>query len=370
MAKKLRAAVIGAGGAGTNFHLPVYQTHPDVEFVGICDANDDALVRCQMKHGLSKTQLYTALDPLLKEGLDLVSVCVPNYLHEEMTVRSLLAGANVLCEKPPARKPREVEQMIKTAEKTGKKLFWQFNNRFRPEVLWLLGKILDGYFGEIVQAQVKWVRCDGIPGWGQWFTQEEKSGGGPMIDLLVHMLDLAMLAMGYPEPKFILATANSLHDNDRNFEGPWCPSNPKGTFDVETAGQGTISFGHGRSILFEASWASLVERERVSCALQGKDAGSLLERVFSQDGDDATAQDRCLIVEVGDYGRVCQEYKGKFDPMMGRHTSVERVIQNLSSDVPDLLLPTPEQGLALMRIIEGIYASAEKRGSPVTLTET
>lgn len=369
MSKKLRAGAFGAGGVFMNFHWPVYAEHPDVDFVGVFDPSEVSRDRCLSTlgpDGFEKGQLFDDADALIDKGLDLVSVCVPNFIHRDVVVNCLEKGINVLCEKPPAMNAGQVAEMISAAESSGKMLVWQFNNRFRPEALWLWKHILteDSPIGDVVTAQVEWVRRNGIPGRGSWFTQKAMSGGGPIIDLSIHVMDLALFGMGYPKPTYVLATASDLFVNDMDVCGPWGFSDPNGVMDVETASQGMVLFEGGESMQYRASWAERIVQERVACVMQGSKGGAMLERTFGQDGVDDTAIDKCIIVRQS-YGQPSNDsFVGLLDPHMGRQASVKAYIDSVLSGEEDPLLPKPEHGLIMMQMIDAMYESAST-GKPV-----
>lgn len=361
--EKKTAIVVGAGGAGRNFHIPAYRAHPGIGRVIVCDTSEAALNACRGM-GFADGDLFTDLKEALRQKPFLGSVCVPNHLHKEASITLLNADVHVLCEKPPAMNAAEVQEMKAAVSRARVRLHLHFNNRFRPEIRWLL-EASNGNLGFINTAQVQWVRRNGIPGWGSAFTQKHLAGGGPIIDLLLHMLDIALYAMEYPEPKFVTATANDCFGQDKDAQGPWCPANPGGKFDVETASQGTIILKGGRSIQFRASWAERIHREVVECALQGKEAGASIRRTFGHDGDDSTAEDECVIVRQSNGQPSDVVYRGSRDPMMGRLAAVQAFATSVISGEQDILLGTPNQALKLMRIIDAIYTSAAEEGKPV-----
>ncbi|MGQ9609889.1 MAG: Gfo/Idh/MocA family protein [bacterium] len=376
MSKKIRAGAFGSGGVFMNFHWPVYASHPDVEFVGVYDPSEVARQRCLKTlgpSGFSEKQLYDNQEALMDEGLDVVSVCVPNFQHHSVSIACLEKKMHVLCEKPPAMNAKQVEEMISAANTAGRMLVWQFNNRFRPEAQWLWKHILpnegcsEGELGNIVTAQVEWVRRNGIPGRGSWFTQKAMSGGGPIIDLSIHVMDLALFGMGYPKPTYVLATASYLFNQDMDVCGPWGFSDPKGVMDVETASQGMVLFKNGQSMQYRASWAERIIRERVACVMQGSKGGVLLERTFGQDGIDDTAIDKCIIIRQ-EYGQPSNdEFIGLLDPYMGRRASVKAFIDSVISGQVNPLLPKPEHGLIMMKMIDAMYESSNI-GKPVEIS--
>jgi predicted dehydrogenase len=372
MGKKLKAGAFGSGGVFMNFHWPVYANHPDVEFVGVFDPAEVSRQRCLKTLGplgFKESQLFDSEKALMDQGLDIVSICVPNVQHRSVVIACAEKKINILCEKPPAINAVQVAEMISAAKSAGIKLVWQFNNRFRPEAQWLWKHILpsdESPIGNIVTAQAEWVRRNGIPGRGSWFTQKAMSGGGPIIDLSIHVMDLALFGMGYPKPTYVLATASDLFVNDMDVCGPWGFSDPNGIMDVETASQGMVLFEGGKSMQYRASWAERIVKERVACVMQGSKGGVLLERTFGQDGVDDTAIDKCIIVRQS-YGQPSNdEFIGLLDPFMGRRASVRAFIDSIVSGKENLLLPKPEHGLIMMKMIDAMYESA-KTGKPVEI---
>ena len=375
MAKKLKAGAFGSGGVFMNFHWPVYASHPDIEFVGVFDPAEVSRKRCLATlgpSGFKESQLFDSQEALMDKGLDLVSVCVPNVQHHPVVLACAEKKINVLCEKPPAINAKQVAEMIDAAKLSKSMLVWQFNNRFRPEAQWLWKSVLpgkgsdEGELGKIVTAQVEWVRRNGIPGRGSWFTQKGMSGGGPIIDLSIHVMDLALFGMGYPNPTYVLATASELFSADMDVCGPWGFSDPNGIMDVETASQGMVLFADGQSMQYRASWAERIVKERVACVLQGSKGGVLLERTFGKDGVDDTAIDKCIIVRQNNGQPSNDEFVGLLDPFMGRRASVKAFADSIVSGKKDPLLPEPEHGLIMMKMIDAMYKSA-KTGKPVEI---
>ena len=241
---------------------------------------------------------------------------------------------------------------------------FNFNNRARPESYKMMELIGNGTVGKINSAQAKWIRRTGIPGFGGWFTTKSLSGGGPLIDLL-HMVDLAMYFMGYPEPAHVLGqTFNDFIDN-KDFKGPWgIPDKADGVTDVEAAAHGFVTFKTGQVLSMQVSWAEMVKREEVSVVFQGTAAGGKVERLFESDGLDDTAIDTCEIY-VQEGGKSVNKTIAVEDcEDMGRSRSAANFIATIEGvEEP---LNTPCQALSLMKVIDAIYQSAES-GQPVSL---
>jgi predicted dehydrogenase len=350
---KIKAGVIGAG-IGT-YHIEGYQAHADAEVVALCDLNEDALAETGGEYEIA--HLFTDYKEMLDADIDCVSVCVPNKFHAPITIDCLKAGKHVLCEKPLARTAREGQKMIEAAEAAGKTLMIQFNNRFRPEAQVLKGHVDAGTFGDIYFARCGWIRRNGIPGWGGWFTQKEMAGGGPLIDLAVHMLDLTMWLMGNPKPVTVMASTYSVFGPQMQGLGPWGTPNRKGAFDVEDMAVGMLKFEDGQTIMLEASWASRIKREWVYSTLMGTEAGASLERVFDIDGVDDTAVDTLELYTQEQGEAVDRVVKLEPDEAMGRHTAVEHFVDCLVEGTEPISPGT--DGLRIMKILDAMYKSAE-----------
>jgi predicted dehydrogenase len=358
----LKIGIIGAGGM-TNYHVPGFRS-AGAEVIALCDVNPAAAQKTAAKHNIGR--VFTDVADMLKSmpELDAVSVIVPNKFHAPLALQALAAGRHVFCEKPPALNAKQMAAMLAAAKKAKRKLMFNFNNRARPESYTMMDYVQSGAVGTINTCQAKWIRRAGIPGFGGWFTTKALSGGGPLIDLL-HMVDLGLFFMGYPEPAHILARTYDTHITDKAFKGPWgIPDVAQGTTDVEAAAHGFITFKSGQAMSFQVSWAEMNQREEVSVAFQGTKAGGLVRRLFGVDGIDATAQDACELYTL-EHGRmVNRNIVVPPDETMGRLRSAMNFVRALEGTEPPL--NTPEQALSLMKIIDGAYKSAAT-GKPVSL---
>ncbi len=350
----IKVAVIGAGGM-LKYHAAGFK-QAGAEIVAIADVNGEAAAREAAK--LDVPNAFDSVGKMLeKSGADAVSVIVPNKFHAPLTLQCLEAGKHVFCEKPPALSALEVEQMIAAADSAGKHLMFNYNNRARPESYAMMALIDDGTIGRINSAQAKWVRRTGIPGFGGWFTTKALSGGGPLIDLL-HMVDLAMYFMGYPEPAHVLGQTFDEFITDKSFKGPWgIPDQADGITDVESAAHGFVTFQTGQVLSLQVSWAELVKREEVSVVFQGTNAGGKVERLFGADGLDDTAIDTCEIYYQQNGKSVDKQIEVEACEDMGRIRSAANFIATLEGK--EQPLNTPHQSLSLMRVIDAIYESAQ-----------
>ncbi|TVR48327.1 MAG: gfo/Idh/MocA family oxidoreductase [Puniceicoccaceae bacterium] len=355
-----KIGIIGAGGM-LRYHVEGFRS-AGADIVAIADVNEAAAKSAAEANGIPK--VFTDVGAMLREAaeLDAVSIIVPNKFHAPLATQALKAGKHVFCEKPPALTGREAKAMVEVAKKAKKTLMFNFNNRARPESMAMMDYVRQGTVGRINSAQAKWIRRTGIPGFGGWFTNKALSGGGPLIDLL-HMLDLGLYFMGYPEPEYVLAQTFTDFIKDKNFKGPWgIPDVAKGVNDVEAAAHGMVRMKTGQVISFQISWAEMVKREEVSVTFQGTGAGGMVRRLFGSDGLDETAIDESELY-VQENGRsVDRRIIVPADETMGRTRSAANFV--LTLDGKEKPLNSADEAVSLMRIIDAAYRSAAT-GKPV-----
>jgi predicted dehydrogenase len=342
--KKYRYCSIGAGGIATWKHLPGYSKLDNVEICAVADISPDALKAMKAKY--TEIRTYTDhLEMLKKEKPDIVSVCTPNKFHMANTIDAFESGAHVHCEKPVAMNADEASKMIEASEKTGKKLMVGLNNRFSNEAFFIRDYISKGNIGEIYHVRCGWRRRRGIPGMGGWFTNKQLSGGGPLIDLGVHMIDIAMYMMDSPEPVTVSASTYRKFEGvkTRNMNLP--EPGKDGVFDVEDLAVGFIRFDSGASMSFEISFAlNSEEREERFYELFGTKGGVSYKngKLKIQTEINDTIVD---IIPDTDYKEDALDEFGHFiDVIEGR-------AENISP---------AEDALKMMKLIDATYESAEK----------
>lgn len=354
---EIKIGIIGAGSIA-QYHIDGFRLG-GARVEAIADVRRGAAESLAGKYGIP---VYCGgLDEMLElcPDLDAISIVVPNYLHMPLTLEALKKGFNVYCEKPPALNETQVRTMTEAAEKAGKTLMFDFNNRARTEAQAMYSYIKSGVTGRINSAQALWIRRNGIPGFGGWFTDKKLSGGGPVIDLL-HMIDLALYFMDYPEPSSVTACTFDDFMGDRRFKGPWGISDTEGgVTDVEAACHGFISFRTGQCLFIRSSWAEMNEREIVSVSFQGQKAGGRLARLFRVDGLDDTSVDRCSLYTVENGLQVNRDLIIPEESAMGRTKSAKNFVDVLAGRADPL--NKPEEAAGLMKIIDAIYLSAREK---------
>ena len=276
MSKKLKVGVIGCGSISEH-HLNGYANIDGVEIYALCDINEKNLKDRAAKYGVEKT--YTDYNEMLKlEELDAVSVCTWNAAHKECTVAALKAGKHVLCEKPTAMNKAEAEEMKKAAEESGKILMIGFVRRHGNDCAVLKDFIDAGDLGDIYYAKATYLRRNGNP--GGWFGNKELSGGGPLIDLGVHVIDLVKYLMGNPKPVSVYGvTYQKLFNRPeiKTKKGYTARGGDVQPCNVEDLASALIRFDNGATLSIEASFSLNIKNNVGSIELFGTKGGSKMD---------------------------------------------------------------------------------------------
>jgi len=286
---------------------------------------------------------------LKKEKLDVVSIAVPNKFHKPLTLAAFKAGCHVLCEKPMAMNADEARKMLAASKKAEKRLMINFSFRFREQSYAMKKAVESGILGDIYYARTLWLRRRGLPGFGGWFGQKALSGGGPLIDLGVHRLDLALWLMDYPKPTWVMGSTY-------NHIASAIAKKEKKAFDVEDIAMAMIKFENGATLELEASWAgNIKEREHMATRLLGTKAGLLQHNV----GDSYDFEAEIYIEQAG-----CQYDMKLHPPVPAAKGSMYHFIDSIVNNTPHIA--TGEEGLIVMELLDAIYGSAAT-GKPVKI---
>lgn len=349
MSRVVRLGIVGAGGISA-LHLRSANEKTGAKVVAISDINEAAVTARAAEYGIPNT--YTDYKRMISEAdIDAVVICVPNFLHHVVAIDAMRAGKHVLCEKPMAVDLAAAEQMAAVAKETGLVLSVGMVNRFRPEVQALKQRVVKGELGNLYFGKTIWLRRKGIPGWGTWFTRKALSGGGPLIDIGVHMLDLAWYLLGTPRPVTVSGVTYAAFGPERRGIGTWGTPNFNGVFDVEDLASALIRFENGASVTLDVSWA-INAPDQQSVTIVGDKAGAMV--------GNGTLK---LFAEV-DNKVVEEELRPEPGPLdrgeLQIHDFVTAIREGVTPVVP------VEHGLWMNRMLGAIYESAQQ-GAEVRL---
>lgn len=255
MTTPIKIGVVGAGAIAVYGHIPSFQSAPGAQVAAICDTNLERAQAAAAKFGIPAA--YSDYNEMIaKAGLDAISVGVPNAFHAPVALAGFNAGLHVLCEKPMATSIADGEAMVAAAKRAGKVLAINMSNRPRPEVLLMRQMIAEGRLGKISYAYGRLIRRNGIPGFGSWFTRKELAGGGSLMDIGVHMLDMVLYALGFPKVAAVRGETQMVHGPQGRGLGGWGMDRvPGGTFDVDDLAAIHLRLADGGLVTIEVTWA-------------------------------------------------------------------------------------------------------------------
>ncbi len=339
--KKLRAALIGSGGIANICHVPGYLNLPGrVEIVALCDIRPEAIENTCARHDLDVPAYADFRTMLRKEKIDVVSVCTPNSVHKRATIAALNAKCHVLCEKPIATNARDARAMCAAAKKNRRKLMIGQSGRYHANAQAIKRAVDAGYLGNIYYARAHAIRRREIPA-KDTFLKMALSGGGPMYDIGVHMLDLALWQMGFPKPVAASGVTARKFGHKRGVIGTWGQWDPK-MFEVEDFAVAFVRFANGATLTLETSFASNIDRMVMNVWLLGEKGGADVRtgKIFTEDA--GSLWDRTP------YGL----------PKMKTYLAeVEAFVDAIQKNKP---VPVPgEEAVLTQTILDAVYKSAE-----------
>ncbi|NMP36897.1 MAG: Gfo/Idh/MocA family oxidoreductase [Clostridiales bacterium] len=352
---KIKVGIIGTGGI-SNEHINGYLKNPEVELYAFCDINEKQLNIMGDKYGIPAERRFTDKADLLKlKEIDAVSVCTWNSAHAECSIAALEAGKHVLCEKPMAMNAEQARAMKAAADKAGKLLMIGFVRRYGNDCEILKDYIDSGFFGDIYYSKATYLRRNGNP--GGWFGDISRSGGGPLIDLGVHVIDLVRYLMGNPQPVSVYGATFQKLFNRPEIKGKRAyVSTGRATndiCDVEDLASAMIRFDNGAVLSVEASFSLNLKNDTGDIELFGTKAGAKLDpkiEIYSQIND--------YLVNI-DFNRdTALSFDGLFAREMDHY--VDCVINGTPCRAP------AQDGVDMMRILDAVYESA-RTGHEVVL---
>lgn len=357
MEKKLKIGIIGCGGIANGKHMPSLKQIPEVEMTAFCDIIPERAEKAAKDYGTADAKVYTDYKELLRDGtIDVVHVCTPNRSHSFITIDALEAGKHVMCEKPMAKTYAEAKAMYEASLRTGKLLSIGYQNRQTAANLYAKAVCESGEIGEVYYAKAIAIRRRAVPTWGV-FLNEYEQGGGPLIDIGTHALDLTLWMMNNYKPKMVVGkTFRKLAEqkNTANAWGDWDPEK----FTVEDSAFGFVVMENGAVVTLESSWALNVAESKEARFVVCGDKGG----VDTLDGvrvNYVKNNRQCIETPNLKSGGVAFYDGNSSDPsVLDQRRWIDAVLGRSE------LCVKPEQAMVVTQILEAIYTS-EKTGAPV-----
>ena len=357
MDRIVKIGIIGCGGIAKGKHLPSLNKVSNVRMVAFCDLISERAEEAKKSYGTPDAKVYTNYkELLLDKEIEVVHVLTPNREHADIAIDALKAGKHVMCEKPMAKTAQDAHRMLKAAKESGKKLTIGYQNRFLKETIWAKKHIESGALGEIYYANCYALRRRGTPNWGV-FLNEEEQGGGPIIDIATHSLDMTLFLMNNYEPHMVVGKTHKKleHPEEAN---PW-GDNGVSNNPLEEAACAMIVMKNGATIMLETSWALNIEASKESsCRLCGSREG--LSIINGKLTLNKAVYNQLSVTEVDCNTGGVAFYIGDNESAGVREA--KSWIKSITEDTPPLVLP--EQACVVSDILEAIYTSS-KTGKPV-----
>ena len=352
MSTTYRIGIIGCGGIANGKHMPALKNQANVEMVAFCDIVLERAQQAAAAFGTPDAKVYEDYRELLNDSsIDIVHVCTPNDSHAEISIAALESDKHVMCEKPMAKTAADARRMVEAAKRTGKKLTIGYQNRFRSDSQYLKRLCADGELGEIYYAKAHAIRRRAVPTWGV-FLDEDKQGGGPLIDIGTHALDLTLWMMDNYKPKAVLGTAFHKLSQKKDAANAWGSWDPE-KFTVEDSAFGMITMQNGATIVLESSWAiNMLQTGEAKTTLCGTEGGADMQDGLRINGE---KHSRLFMNEIQLDAKGVDFYDGKKESPadLEMRLWLEAIEQGKEPVV------TPEQACVVSEILEAIYESSK-----------
>lgn len=359
---KLKVGVIGCGGIANQKHFPALKANGELnEIIAFCDIVRERAEKAAEEFGTSNASVYTDYHELLADpDVDIVHICTPNVSHCEIAVAAFEASKHVYCEKPMAATTADAQKMVDAWKRSNVKFTVGYQNRFRAEVQNLHESCMKGELGDIYYAKAHAIRRRGVPTWGV-FPNKALQGGGPLIDIGTHALDITLWCMDNYEVDSVNGSVfyklgNLEQATEGNLFGAWDPE----TFEVEDSAFGFIKMKNGATINLEASWAlNVLESREASTTLCGTAAGAEIHSGMSYTKNE-------LIYNRGRNGQLMEETISPvggvayFGGGGGEEGTIDckQWLEAVKNNTEPLV--RPEQALTVTKILDAIYQSARE----------
>lgn len=352
MSKRVRVGIIGCGGIANNKHMPALKALGYIDMVAFCDLIKERAQKAQQDFGTVDANVYTDYRQVLMDpNIDVIHVLTPNDSHAVISIAAMENGKHVMCEKPMAKTAKEAKAMCDTAKKTGKHLTIAYQNRFRSDSQFLKKACQRGDLGDIYMAKAHAIRRRAVPTWGV-FLDAKAQGGGPLIDIGTHALDLTLWMMNNYDVKSVTGNVYRKLANQKDTGNAWGDWDPD-QFTVEDSAFAFITMKNQATIILESSWAlNTLDVGEAQTTLCGTKAGADMKeglRINSVDFGKLTTLKPSLGAEGVDF------YEG--DTETPELLEAQAFYETILHGKP--LVVTPDQAYVVTEILEAIYQSAQ-----------
>jgi predicted dehydrogenase len=333
----LKVGLVGAGAIAQKFHLPAWEKIPGAQVVCLADSRGEAVREVADKFGITK--VYQSIEEMMKhEQLDIVDICSPNALHAEHTLVALEHNVHVVVEKPLTTNAKDVQAIMAKAAAKKKKVMCAHHQRFRPVTVQAKKIIENGDLGEIYYVSAQGIKSRGVPVQNGSFTNIDLAGGGPLMDLGSHLVDVSWWLMGRPLPVRVRGNSFSKLAGNKdivNQNGPWQ------SYSVEDFFVGDVYFDNGAILHIETSYLLNSSRDYFGCEFFGDKKGLLWPQ---------------LLVSGEDQNVFVRKQIEFLDDKLASVEELKHFVDSIQNDREPLV--TLNDSLTVVSIIEALYESA------------
>lgn len=357
--KKLKIGIIGCGDIANEKHMPSLKKLSSLcEMTSFCDIKIERAQKAAEEYGVKNSNVHVDYKELLKdETIDIVHILTPNISHSPIAIAAFKAGKHVMCEKPMAHNKEAAEKMMEAWQKTDKKFTIGYQNRFKKEVQKLKKRCKSGKLGEIYLAKAHAVRRRAVPTWGV-FLKKDKQGGGALIDIGSHALDLTLWLMNNYKPSRVMGTVfHKMKDKlDGNRFGRWEPEN----FEVEDSAFGFIKMKNDSTIFLESSWnLNTTDPKEASATLYGTKSGAEIKSGLSWNQTELIynyiEEEKYIEKRIENIEKEGPKFDEKKD--LG-YLEAESWLNSIIKDKKPIV--KPKEAFIVTQILDAIYESDEK----------
>jgi len=348
--RTVKIGIIGCGMIAGGKHMPSLAKVDNVEMVAFCDLIEERAHDAAEKYGVPGAKVFTDYKQLLAmEDIEVIHVLTPNISHAVISIDAMEAGKHVMCEKPMAKTSAEAKAMYEAHVRTGKKLTVGYQNRSKAQSLLLKKMIENDELGEIYYAKAVATRRRGVPTWGV-FLDKEKQGGGPLIDIGTHSLDLILWLMNNYEPHSVVGSVFQKLKDTENAANEWGSWDPE-QFEVEDSAFGYVKFKNGAVVSIETSWALNIAKSEGSY-LCGTKGGADFHDGLRINGE----RDGSLFLNVIDV-KATEREQFRGENLTDFEYEAKQWISSIVNDTDPLV--KPDEAMVVSAILEAVYLSAE-----------
>ncbi len=349
--RAVKVGIIGCGMIANGKHMPCLAKLDNVQLVAFCDLKPERAEEAAAKYGTPDAQVFTNYKDLLAlDEIEVVHVLTPNSSHAMISVDALESGKHVMCEKPMAVTGAEARAMYEAHLRTGKKLTVGYQNRSNARSQLLKKMIVNGELGDIYFAKAVATRRRGVPTWGV-FLDKEQQGGGPMIDIGTHSLDLILWLMDNYEPESVVGSVFHKLKHTENAANEWGSWNPD-EFEVEDSAFGYVKFKNGATVIIETSWALNIADGGGNLLCGTKGGADFAKNELRINGE----RDGCLFMNAIDVNANARErFRG--EQLTDFEYEAKQWIHSIVNDTEPLV--KPREAMVVTQILEAVYRSAE-----------